>query len=139
MRERTFTGTLDSLAPMRAYVGEAARAAGLDSGRAYSLCLAVDEIATNIVLHGYEEAGLKGDIVVETLEDPGQFIIRLLDHGRAYDPELVLEPDLQDPLNQEGGWGLFLSRIGVDQLSYTQSDSGNVHSFVMELPRDNRC
>ena len=138
MQERTFPGTLDSLAPVRAYVAEAARVAGLDSGRAYSLCLAVDEIATNIVLHGYEEAGLKGDIVVEALEEPGQLIIRLLDHGRAYDPELVPEPDLANPLNQPaGGWGVFLSKTGVDQFSYTSSDSGNAHRFVVDLPGEN--
>ena len=136
MQEKIFPGTLDSLAPVRAYVAEAGRAAGLDSGRIYNLCLAVDEIATNIVLHGYEKAGLKGDIVVEALEEPGHLIIRLLDHGRVYDPELVPEPDLADPLNQEGGWVVFLSRIGVDQLSYTPSDSGNLHRFVVELPRD---
>ena len=140
MRERTFPGTLDSLAPIRTYVGEVARAAGLDSSKAYRLCLAVDEIATNIVLHGYEEAGLEGDIVVEALEEPGQLIIRLLDHGRAYDPELVPEPDLADPLNQPtGGWGVFLSKTGVDQFSYTATDSGNVHRFVVELPGEDRC
>jgi serine/threonine-protein kinase RsbW len=139
MRERTFPGTLDSLEPVRAYVAEAARDAGLDPHRVYSLCLAVDEIATNIVLHGYEEAGLEGDIVVEALEEPGQLIIRLLDHGRTYDPELVPEPDLANPLNQPtGGWGVFLSKTGVDQFSYTSTDSGNVHRFVVELPRENR-
>jgi anti-sigma regulatory factor (Ser/Thr protein kinase) len=139
MRERTFPGTLDSLAPVRAYVAEAAQAAGLDSGRAYNLCLAVDEIATNIVLHGYEEAGLQGNIGVETVEEPGQLIVRLVDHGRAYDPELVPEPDLADPLNQTaGGWGVFLSKTGVDHFSYTSTDSGNVHRFVVELPRESR-
>lgn len=108
MPEKTFPGTLDSLAQVRAYVSEAARAAGLDSGKTYELCLAVDEIATNIVLHGYEEVNLKGDIVVEALQERGQLIIRLLDHGRTYDPNQVTEPDVKNPLDQRtGGWGLF--------------------------------
>lgn len=134
MPEKTFTGTLDSLAQVRAYVSEAARAAGLDSGKTYELCLAVDEIATNIVLHGYEEVNLKGDIVVEALQERGQLIIRLLDHGRTYDPDQVTEPDVKNPLNQRtGGWGLFLSKTGVDQLDYTSSDFGNEHRFVVYL------
>lgn len=139
MPERTFPGTLDSLAPVRAYVAEAARAAGLDSGKTYNLCLAVDEIATNIVLHGYEEAGLKGDIIVEVLQEPGQLIIRLLDHGRAYDPDKVPQPDWGNPLKQQtGGWGVFLSKMGVDQFGYTSNDFGNAHRFVMHLPREDR-
>jgi serine/threonine-protein kinase RsbW len=135
MQERTFPGTLDSLALVRAYVSEAARTAGLDSGRTYNLCLAVDEIATNIVLHGYEEVDLKGDIIVEALQEPGQLIIRLLDHGRTYDPDQVPKPDLENPLKQQsGGWRVFLGKIGVDQFDYTSTDSGNVHRFVVRLP-----
>ena len=136
MQEKTFPGTLDSLAPVRAFVAEAGRAAGLDTGRIYNLCLAVDEITTNIVLHGYKEAGLKGDIAIEALQERGQLIIRLLDHGRIYDPDRVPNPDLEIPLNQRnGGWGLFLSKTGVDQLDYTSSDSGNEHRFMVYLTR----
>jgi anti-sigma regulatory factor (Ser/Thr protein kinase) len=134
MQQKIFPGTLDSLAPVRAYVSEVARAAGLDSGRTYKLCLAVDEIATNIVLHGYEEVGLEGDIVVEALQERGELIVRLLDHGRTYDPGQVPEPDLENPLMQQaGGWGLFLGKTGVDQFDYTSTDTGNVHRFVMRL------
>lgn len=135
MQEKTFPGTLDSLALVRGYVSEVARAAGLDSGRIYKLCLAVDEIATNIVLHGYEEAGLKGDLAVEALQERGQLIIRLLDHGRTYDPDQVPQPDLENPLTQQnGGWGVFLGKTCVDQFDYTSTDSGNVHRFVVRLP-----
>ena len=79
MQEKIFPGTLDSLAPVRAYVVEAARAAGLDSRRIYNLCLAVDEIATNIVLHGYEEVGLKGDIIIEALQERGRLLHEEID------------------------------------------------------------
>lgn len=135
MHEKTFPGTLDSLGPVRAYVAEAARAAGLDSSKTYSLCLAVDEITTNIVLHGYDEAGLRGDIAIEALQVRGQLIIRLLDHGRFYDPDRIPNPALGNPLTQgTGGWGLFLSKTGVDQFDYTSGDSGNEHRFVVYLP-----
>jgi anti-sigma regulatory factor (Ser/Thr protein kinase) len=140
MGEKIFPGTLDSLAPLRAYVAEAARAAGLDSGRIYNLCLAVDEIATNIVLHGYEEVGLKGDILIEASQDRGRLIIRLLDHGRTYDPDQVPQPDLENPLKQQtGGWAVFLTKTGVDQFDYTSTDSGNVHRFVVHLPAGDCC
>src|SRR5262249_38888482 len=112
----------------------------MDSAPEFNLCLAVDEIATNIVLHGYEEVGLKGDITVEALQERGQLIIRLLDHGRTYDPHQVPQPDLENPLKQQAGsWGVFLSKTAVDQFDYTSSDSGNVHRFVMHLPGGHCC
>lgn len=135
MQAKILPGTLDSLALVRAYVAEAARTAGLDSARTYNLCLAVDEIATNIVIHGYEEVGLKGDIVVEALHQRGQLIIRLLDRGRTYDPDQIPGPDLENPLKQQtGGWGVFLGKTGVDQFDYSSTESGNVHRFIVHLP-----
>jgi serine/threonine-protein kinase RsbW len=136
MEERIFPGTLDSLAPVRAYVTEAARTAGLDEGRTYKLCMAVDEIATNIVLHGYQEVGLRGDITVEAVEEPGNLVIRLVDHGRTYDPNNVPQPDLSSPLSerQTGGLGVFLGKTFVDQFDYTLTDYGNVHRFIVHLP-----
>jgi serine/threonine-protein kinase RsbW len=132
--QKTFPGTLDSLAPVRAYVAKAARAAGLDSSRTYNLCLAVDEITTNIVLHGYQEVGLKGDIAIEALHEPGQLIIRLLDHGRTYDADQVPTPDLTNASEQQaGGWGVFLGKTGVDQFEYSSNDTGNEHRFVVQL------
>lgn len=140
MQEKIFPGTLDSLASVRAYVAEVARAAGLDSSSTYKLCLAVDEITTNIVLHGYEEVGLEGNITVEALQQNGELVIRLLDHGRAYDPDIVPEPDLENPLEQKtGGWGVFLGKTCVDQFDYTSTRSGNVHRFVVHLPAGDHC
>ena len=137
MQEKTLPATLDSLVVVRAYVAEAARSAGLDSRKTYNLCLAVDEIATNIVIHGYEEVGLKGDIVLNASHESGQLIIRLLDHGRTYDPDRVPQPDLEDPLKQQtGGWGVFLGKTCVDHFDYTSSTSGNVHRFVVQLRQE---
>ena len=61
MECRTFPGNLDSLSPIREYVKSAANTAGLSKKATYELCLAVDEIATNIALYGYEEAGRLGE------------------------------------------------------------------------------
>lgn len=137
MQEKRFPGTLDSLVLVRDFVSAAARAAGLDSQRTYDLCLAVDEIATNIVTHGYQEAGLEGDIALEARQERGELIIRMSDHGRTYDPDATPQPDLENPLNQQdpGGWGLVLAKTGVDEFDYASTDDGNLHIFVMRLPK----
>ena len=48
-----FEGTLDCLEPVGNLVVAAAKEVGLSKERSYKLQLAVDEILTNIVLHGY--------------------------------------------------------------------------------------
>ena len=43
---------LQSLSMVRRYVADVADRAELDTRRAYRLCLAVDEVMTNIVMNG---------------------------------------------------------------------------------------
>ena len=72
-------GTLASLGLIREFVKEAAVEAGLDSMRTYRLQLAVDEIRSNIVLHGYEAHDFTGDVGVSVAIEPGGLTITLLD------------------------------------------------------------
>jgi phosphoserine phosphatase RsbU/P len=134
----TFPGTLDALSPIREYVKTAAEAAGLDRSAAYSLVLAVDEIATNVIEHGYKEAGLRGDISVAAARDDDCLVIRLADTGKPFDPNAL--PDIDDiELSKKledrpvGGLGIMLAKIGVDDLQYEATGSGNVCRFVVQL------
>ena len=47
-------GVLESLSPIREYVMSAANSVGLIKDKSYRLALAVDEIAPNVITHGYE-------------------------------------------------------------------------------------
>ena len=46
METKSFPGVVDSLDPLRDYIGELAARAGLSKKKTYSLILAADEIAT---------------------------------------------------------------------------------------------
>ena len=52
MDELRVTATLEVLSSIGAFVMKAAENAGLDRRAAYRLRLAVDEMATNIIVHG---------------------------------------------------------------------------------------
>jgi anti-sigma regulatory factor (Ser/Thr protein kinase) len=58
MKPMTVPATLDSLGAIAEYVLAAAASAGLDKRASYNLRLAVDEIVTNIIVHGYADADL---------------------------------------------------------------------------------
>ena len=140
MEPQTFPGTLDALEPIRKYVAAAAKSAGLDPKATYRLCLSVDEIATNIVLHGYQEAGLEGDLKIGTSLEGGSLVILMEDHGRPYNPNFHSLPEAEHlglPLEAKpvGGLGIFLALDGVDDLQYVATDEANVHRFIVRLPR----
>jgi len=121
-------------------VKAAANAAGLDHTAAYNLLLAVDEIATNVVVHGYEEARLQGDISIAAKVEGNRLVIELSDQGKSYNPNLHKGPDaegLSKDLSDRliGGLGIMLAKHGVDELQYKSTDSGNVHRFVIDLTR----
>ena len=138
MTEHTFPGTLDSLEPIREFVAQTATEAGLDRSTVYKLCLAVDEIATNVVMHGYDEAGLSGDLTIRAGNLDNSFQVFLKDHGQSYDPqthEQQAGTDIDLPLEDRrmGGLGILLARDSVDDLRYTAGPDGNVHQFVVNL------
>jgi serine/threonine-protein kinase RsbW len=144
MAQQVFPGTLESLAPIREFVARAAASAGLDRSASYNLCLAVDEISTNIVVHGYQAAGLHGDLHVDTEVEPGRLVVSVEDHGRPYDPakhEVPAAEDLTAPLHERpaGGLGIMLAMQGVDDLQYEVTERGNVHRFVVNLPQQKKA
>ncbi len=136
MDRESFPAVLDSLSGIRAYVRSAAETAGLDGKATYNMQLAVDEIATNIIAHGYEESGLQGDLSIEADATAAALTVTLRDRGAPFDPrtrELPDEEDLARPLEErrEGGLGIFLAFAGVDRLDYRREDDTNVNTFVV--------
>ncbi len=135
----TLPATLDALGEIGRYVNQAAAAAGLEKQAAYNLRLAVDEIATNIILHGYEEAGLSGDIRVMREESAKELRITLEDRAIPFDPRgktLPSAEELARPLEERpiGGLGIFLVLNGVDRFDYQRQGEINRNIFIMRRP-----
>jgi serine/threonine-protein kinase RsbW len=134
MEPLTVPGTLASLALIREYVRAAAAQAGLDKKRSYRLGLAVDEIATNIVNHGYQETGRMGDVVVRATFDAHKLTIVLEDTAVPFDPRRLARPEQIDlPLAARpvGGLGIFLAMENVDRFDYAYAGGRNRNIFVV--------
>jgi serine/threonine-protein kinase RsbW len=139
MQSLTVPGTLDSLSPIADFVVAAAQQAGLDKKAAYRLRLAVDEIATNIIVHGYEEANHEGDVNLLLDIDDKSLTLTLEDTGVAYDPNQHLIPEadaLKLPLEQRptGGLGIYLALQGVDKFIYERAANKNRNTVIMNRP-----
>lgn len=86
METRSFPGDVDSLDSLREYIGELAHKAGLTKKSTYSLKLAIDEIATNIILYGYEKAGIKADYLVHSEITEENLSVTIEDEAAAFNP-----------------------------------------------------
>ena len=134
MERLSVPGTLDSLEAIAAYVAEVAAAAGLDEEVSYRLQLAVDEVVTNIVSHGYAEVGIEGVVELESVIDKHTLKIHIEDTGPTYDPRQYQRPDHLDlPIEQRkvGGLGVYLAMNSVDRFLYEQVGKRNRHTLIV--------
>lgn len=131
---------LESLSAIGAFVLQAAGDAGIDARAAYRLRLAVDEIATNIVVHGRPAEYGGGTIIdVDAVVDGDRLTVALEDRGPAFDPlahDGPDEADLSRPLDERpiGGLGVFLAIRGVDEFRYERTPTGNRNVFMVKRP-----
>lgn len=110
-----------------------AREAGLAEPQivSYNVQLAVQEICANIVDHAYDEQGGRLEVALSLARDPWRLVVELGDTGRSFDPSAAQEPDLDEV--HEGGYGLFLARELMDELSYAASGGRNSWRLVKYL------
>ncbi len=123
-----------NLAEIRRFVEETAAALGVEPDLVPKLQLAVDEAATNIIVHGYR--GQAGPIEIEMQRNGAELVIRLRDGASPFDPTTVPPPDLTQPLEKRtpGGLGIHLIRQAVDKLSYTPlPQGGNELSLIKKI------
>lgn len=128
------SGNLESLDAISDYVTTAAKKANLDIKATYKLRLAVDEIATNIVIHGYQAAEVKGNIVCKAEFSDRSLSILLEDSGMQYDATQKEQPnDLHKPLEERhlGGLGIYLAINGVDKYIYERHGNVNRNIFIV--------
>jgi anti-sigma regulatory factor (Ser/Thr protein kinase) len=139
MAELRVTATLEVLSSIGAFVMKAAEDAGLDRRAAYRLRLAVDEMATNIIVlgnplehSGDDEIRLTSDITDQALT------ITLEDRGPEFNPLEHETPEghIDKPMEQRpiGGLGVFLAIRGVDRFLYQRIDDRNRSTFIVHRP-----
>ncbi len=125
----------ESLKALRDYAVQAAQQAGLAKARVEGLRLAIDEYATNIIIYGYHDAGLDGNIEASAIIDNSTLTISLIDSALAYDPNAHADPtNLEDDLMDRdiGGLGIMLVRQSVDEWRYERIGNHNCNHFVLK-------
>ncbi|MEU8837706.1 anti-sigma regulatory factor [Streptomyces roseus] len=132
--------TLGALGDIAAFVLRLAGRAGLGKGPAYRIRLAVDELATNIVMHGYR--GGDGRITVRGRSGPGRVQISIADSAPAFDPvegRLPPAPGTPPERRRIGGLGIHLALTSVDEFSYVRRDGRNISTLTVNAEGTDPC
>jgi serine/threonine-protein kinase RsbW len=116
--------SLEDLESIRRFIEQRAKILGVDPSTVYDVDLAVTELATNSLVHGYAER--RGWIEVAMLNEDGELVVRLHDRAIPFDPTQVPPPDLTTPLDKRrfGGMGLHLTRKVVSRMEYRSPPEG---------------
>jgi len=133
MTTTTFPANFEYLDEIRDFVGDIARRSGFSEKDIYSLQLAADEAATNIIEHAYE--GIKNGFIELACDMQGDLLIIIMrDEGRTFDPSKVKPPNLKADLSERqiGGLGMYLMRKLMDEVRYESTRNGNILTMIKQ-------
>jgi anti-sigma regulatory factor (Ser/Thr protein kinase) len=93
----------------------------------YAINLALDEIVTNVVRHGFDDPS-EHEILAQVSASGEEVTTTVTDPGRAFNPLEVAPPDLNAPLADRplGGLGIHLVRRLMDGIEYRRDNGKNV-------------
>ncbi|HXF61988.1 MAG TPA: ATP-binding protein [Caldilineaceae bacterium] len=112
------------LPAVRAFIEQHVRPLTADRTPVYDLLIAVHELVTNAIVHGYQ--GRPGAIEITLWTSDDALVVRLRDQAPPFDPTQVAPPDTTAPPDQRspGGLGIQMARRFIDKLSYRRVPQG---------------
>lgn len=127
---------LARLAEVRDFVRAAAHEYGASEETIADLVQAVDEAATNAIVHGYQ--GAPGSLDVMAMAIGHDVVVVLADRARLFDPTSVPARDLGvEPRDwRPGGMGIHLIRAATDSQTHRpRPGGGNILTLARTLGR----
>ena len=126
--------TLENIPRFRAFVEAACARGGASTDDCFAIKLAVDEVCSNIIEHGYGP-DVAGTIVLIFDAADGEARVTVIDTGRPFAPEEAPVPDVEAPWQDRpiGGLGWHLIRNMVDEIRYQTDGAENRLTLVKRL------
>jgi serine/threonine-protein kinase RsbW len=124
---------LKELERVRHFVEEQATALGVEASAHYDVLLSVDEMVTNIIIHGYHGQPGTIELIMRPVGDALE--VRLCDQAPPFDPTRVPAPDITLPLEQRqpGGMGIHMARHFMDIMTWrTTAQGGNELTLIKQ-------
>jgi anti-sigma regulatory factor (Ser/Thr protein kinase) len=123
----TCTATVDNLAALLTFVERACAAAALDAEETLAVRVAIEEICTNVINHGYAgRDATNRPITIDFVSGSDQVVATIEDRGATFDPSNGPAVDLNsDAMDRRiGGIGLHLVRSLMDEVRHEPVNGG---------------
>lgn len=133
--ELAFAAELGNLEEVQAAVERFAEREDLSTKASYALSLCLEELLTNVVMHGSEDSAADGTTIsLVMLREGDEVRVSIEDNGTPYDPTETPEPDLDALLEDRpiGGLGVHLVRELAQQFDYSHVDDKNRVLIVID-------
>lgn len=97
--------------------------------------LVLEEVFSNIVLHGYRDSA-EHEILVRMAIEGDTFVLSVEDDGVAFNPLEVSPVDTSLPLEERpvGGLGIHLVRSLMSEVAYSRHDGRNRLEMRKQIP-----
>ncbi len=125
------------LEEMRGIIEDGCKQSGVSEEITYGLKLAVDEVCTNIIMHGYE--GLEpGKIKLKFYASRKRIQITVTDSGHTFDPQHAPDPDLDSHWHDRriGGLGVHFLKHMADEIAYESEPGKNNKLTIIKWMED---
>jgi anti-sigma regulatory factor (Ser/Thr protein kinase) len=135
--ETTITNRIEDVTRVSVLLDDVARAHGLPPRAVADMQVALDEVLTNIITHGYADDAAH-EIRVRLTVGPDVLQAQVEDDARPFDPLAVPAPDLGAPLMERrvGGLGIHFVRKLMSEVTYALVDNRNRLVLKRHLTRD---
>ena len=129
---------LGNLSNIADFTTRSTRELGLNEKGIFQIQLAVDEVVSNIILHGYTHQ--TGPILLTIWKENDKIIIRIQDRGEPFNPLEADEPDLGAPLEERspGGLGIHFLKTVTDSVHYQFKDGKNILTLIKNKNATNK-
>ncbi len=135
MKHTVFPGRYENLEKICDLVTDQAVEAGFDDTAVYAIQTAVDEACSNIIEHAYGGED-NGDIEISITTNKQCIKIKLVDHGKPFDPNSIPEPNIGADLEQRQahGLGLYFMHKLMDDVCFEFSKRRRQYSYTGQMP-----
>jgi len=132
--ERRFRNSFEDLGRVSLEAGRFLEAEGINDRPAYVTNLTIEELLTNILKYGYDDAA-EHEIFLRVSIRPALIEIEVEDDGHRFNPWEFPEPDTTIPPEERapGGLGIHMIRKLASRVDYQRS--GALNRVTVEVSR----
>ncbi len=122
-----FVADIDNLPMMMGYIRQEAQKAQVDDKTIQKIEIASEEAIVNVISYAYPHQ--KGNLELSCQRTGNRFEILIKDKGLPFNPiDEEIKPQLSQPVHERriGGYGIFLMRKLIDEVSYERIGEENI-------------